>query len=175
MYRVVQKAILGFQRLPEWAKLGRGGFLLGVLVHPKSRAKLIETWSCVRRAAEECQPGVFAAIAEVANLNRNCERALVGLAHLDDGPDFPNFEDPSKVPLLPRPIPAEKAFDHSTHGLEIEIAGEGEVFTARCSNRNLHYLLPYDILHFLQSGRQGHACNRDSSSTENYTSSGGAI
>jgi hypothetical protein len=65
-YRVIQKTILGFQRLPEWAKLGMGGFLLGVLAHPKSRAKLIETWSCVRRAAEECQPGVFAAIAEVA-------------------------------------------------------------------------------------------------------------
>jgi hypothetical protein len=30
----------------------------------------------------------------------------------DDDSDFLNFEEPSKVPLLPRLIPAEKAFDH---------------------------------------------------------------
>jgi hypothetical protein len=57
-------------------------------------------------------------------------------------PDFVNFEEPSKVPLLARLIPAEKAFDHSTHRLEIEVAGEDGVFTARCSKRNLHYSLP---------------------------------
>lgn len=59
-----------------------------------------------------------------------------------DDPDFLNLEKPSKVPLHARLIPAEKAFDHSTHGLEIEVAGEDEVFTARCSKRNLHYSLP---------------------------------
>jgi hypothetical protein len=57
----------------------------------------------------------------------------------DDDPDFLLFEEPSKVPLLPRLIPAEKVFDHSTHGLEIEVAGEDKVFAARCSKCNLHY------------------------------------
>jgi hypothetical protein len=44
----------------------------------------------------------------------------------------------SQIPLLPRLIPAEKAFD----GVEIEVAGEDGIFTARCSKRNLHDSLP---------------------------------
>jgi hypothetical protein len=60
----------------------------------------------------------------------------------DNDPSLLNFEEPCKVPLLPRLIPAEKAFDHSAHGLEIEVAGEDEIFTARRSKRNLHYSMP---------------------------------
>jgi len=55
-----------------------------------------------------------------------------------DDPDLVKFEEVSKVSFLSRLIPAEKAFDHPTHGLEIEVAGEDEVFTAGCSKRNLH-------------------------------------
>jgi hypothetical protein len=59
-----------------------------------------------------------------------------------DDPDLVKFEEASKVSFLSRLIPAEKAFHHSTHGFEIEVAGEDEVFTARCSKRNLHRTLP---------------------------------
>jgi hypothetical protein len=59
-----------------------------------------------------------------------------------DDPDLVKFEEASKVSFLSRLIPAEKAFDHSTHGFEIEVAGEDEVFTAGCSKRNLHRSLP---------------------------------
>jgi len=71
-------------------------------------------------------------------------------------PDFVNFEEPSKVPLLPRLILAEKAFNHSKHGLEIEVAGEDGVFTARCSKRNLQYSLPLWDFALLESAELGH-------------------
>ena len=77
------------------------------------------------------------------NSRRIVESAYLSLTGVaDDDPDFLNFEEHGKVPLLPRLIPAEKAFDYSTRGLEIEVAGEDEVFTARCSKRNLHYSMP---------------------------------
>jgi hypothetical protein len=38
----------------------------------------------------------------------------------------------------PAPDPSRKAFD----GVEIEVAGEDGIFTARCSKRNLHDSLP---------------------------------
>jgi hypothetical protein len=97
---------------------------------------------------------------ERAEVDRPVFNLLLNSTHIlsvgDDDPDFLNVEEPSKVPLLPRLTPAEKAFDHSTHGLEIEVAGEDEVFTAHCSKRNLHYSLPLWDFALLKSGRQGH-------------------
>jgi hypothetical protein len=65
-----------------------------------------------------------------------------------DDPDLVKFEEPGKVVLLSRLIPAEKAFDHPTHGLEIEVAGEDEVFTARCSKSNLRFAAPLGFCTF---------------------------
>jgi hypothetical protein len=102
---------------------------------------------------------------ERAEVDRPVFNLLLNPTHIlfvgDDDPDFLNFEEPSEVPLLPRLIPAEKAFDHYTHGLEIEVAGEDEVFTARCSKRNLHYSLLCGILHFLKIAGKVIECKGD--------------
>ena len=78
---------------------------------------------------------------ERAKVDRPVFNLLLNPTHIlsigDDDADFLNFEESSKAPLLPRLIPAEESLDDSTHSLEIEVAGEDEVFTARCSKRNL--------------------------------------
>lgn len=66
LYRLIEKGVAGLRRLPGWAQLGIAGVVLGALAHPKSRAKLMEAFSCVRCAAKNLQPGIFAALVEVA-------------------------------------------------------------------------------------------------------------
>jgi predicted nucleic acid-binding protein len=53
--RGIKSLFDGFRRLSPWLQIAIAGGLAAILIHPKSRAKLAQTWSCVRDAALRAQ------------------------------------------------------------------------------------------------------------------------
>jgi len=66
LYRLANKAIAGFCRLPSWAQLGVGAVAFAILAHPECRAKLAETWDDISNTAIEMRPGALTILEEVS-------------------------------------------------------------------------------------------------------------
>jgi hypothetical protein len=66
VYRLIEKGVAGFRRLPAWAQLSIAACVLAIVAHPKSRAKLGGIWSRARTVANNITPDVLAGVGEIA-------------------------------------------------------------------------------------------------------------
>jgi len=81
--RGIKNLFEGFRGLPSWLQFAIGASVAAALIHPKSRAKLLEGWDSVRNAATKFKGPLFDAflvlmrqLAEAESAARNAHRQI---------------------------------------------------------------------------------------------------